>query len=59
MADALYILYTLDNDTHDPQVVNTITGQFDGAIELRETDTGELEFRVRGFGRRPTPWDRL
>ena len=49
-------VYTLDDDSHDPQVVNTITGQFDGVIELRETD-GDLQFRVRGFGRRPTAWD--
>jgi KaiC/GvpD/RAD55 family RecA-like ATPase len=49
-------IYTLDNDSHDPQEVNTITGQFDGIIELRETDAGDLQFRIRGFGRRPTPW---
>lgn len=51
-------IYTLDSDSHDPQVVNTITGQFDGMIELRETDAGEIEFRLRGFGR-PTAWERL
>jgi KaiC/GvpD/RAD55 family RecA-like ATPase len=50
-------IYTLDDDSHDPQVVNTITGQFDGVIQLRETDTDGLEFRVRGFGRRPTEWN--
>jgi KaiC/GvpD/RAD55 family RecA-like ATPase len=52
-------IYTLDNDSHDPQVVNTISGQFDGVVELRETDAGDLEFRVRGFGQRPTQWDSL
>jgi KaiC/GvpD/RAD55 family RecA-like ATPase len=52
-------IYTLSNDSHDPQIVNTITAQFDGVIELRDTDSGELEFRVRGFGRRPTAWDTL
>jgi KaiC/GvpD/RAD55 family RecA-like ATPase len=50
-------IYTLDSDSHDQQVVNTITGQFDGVIKLRESDTGEIEFQVRGFGRRPTPWE--
>lgn len=49
-------IYTLDDDSHDPRVVNTITGQFDGVIELREVDDG-LQFRVRGFGRRPTEWN--
>ena len=49
-------IYTLNNDSHDPQVVNTISGQFDGIIELRETERGERECRVRGFGRSPTPW---
>lgn len=52
-------IYTLDSDSHDQQVVNTITGQFDGVIETREADSGELEFRVRGFGRRPTAWDQF
>ncbi|AHG04536.1 hypothetical protein HALDL1_13785 [Halobacterium sp. DL1] len=50
-------IYTLSNDSHDQQVVNTITGQFDGVIELRDTDSGEMEFRVRGLGRRPTAWE--
>lgn len=52
-------IYTLDGDSHDQQVVNTIRGQFDGVIELREADDGALEGRVRGFGRRPTSWTEL
>jgi KaiC/GvpD/RAD55 family RecA-like ATPase len=48
-------IYTLDDDSHEPQVVNTITGQFDGVIELRDHG-GDRQFRVRGFGRRPTDW---
>lgn len=52
-------IYTLDDDTHDQQDINTITGQFDGIIQLRETADGELQFRVRGFGERPTPWAKL
>jgi len=52
-------IYTLDNDSHDQQVVNTITGQFDGVIELREADSDGMEFRVRGFGRRTTAWKPL
>lgn len=52
-------IYTLDSDSHDTQTVNTISGVFDGVVALRETDAGDLEFRVRGFGRRPTPWKPL
>lgn len=52
-------IYTLDNDSHEPQVVNKITGQFDGVIQLRETETDDLEFRLRGFNRRPTAWKQL
>lgn len=51
-------IYTLDNDSHDPQVVNTIMGQFDGVIELRDAEAGR-EFRVRGFGKGPTAWEPL
>jgi len=49
-------VYTLDDDAHSPQAVNTITGQFDGLVTLRETDDGAIEFRVRGLERRPTRW---
>lgn len=52
-------IYTLNDDTHDAQTVNTITGQFDGLIKLRETDAGDVEFRLRGFGQRPTAWQPL
>jgi len=52
-------IYTLDSDSHDQQEINTITGQFDGLIELREDEAGVVEFRVRGFGRRSTPWKPL
>ena len=49
-------IYTLNDDTHEPRVVNTIRGQFDGVIELRETESGDRECRVRGFGAKPTAW---
>jgi len=51
-------VYTLDSDSHDQQDINTITGQFDGLIELRDGEGGQ-EFRVRGFGRQPTAWASL
>ncbi|MFW6435024.1 MAG: RAD55 family ATPase [Halovenus sp.] len=52
-------IYTLNDDSHDPQTLNTITGQFDGVIQLRESETGEMECRLRGFGKRPTAWKPL
>ncbi|MFC7231388.1 hypothetical protein ACFQMM_08190 [Saliphagus sp. GCM10025308] len=52
-------IYTLNDDTHDAQVINTVRGQFDGVIELRETDAGDWECRVRGFGRKSTGWTAL
>ena len=52
-------IYTLNDDTHSPQEINTITSQFDGLLQLRETDAGEIECRLRGFGRRPTAWEPL
>lgn len=52
-------IYTLNDDTHEPHVVNTILGQFDGVIELRETEAGDRECRVRGFGAKSTAWTPL
>jgi KaiC/GvpD/RAD55 family RecA-like ATPase len=49
-------IYTLNTDSHDSHVVNTMIGLFDGVIEIRESDAGEFECRVRGFGGKPTPW---
>lgn len=51
-------IYTL-NSTHDPEVVNTIAEQFDGLIELQETDAGDVEFRIRGFGRGSSAWSSI
>lgn len=33
-------VFTLYDDTHDARTVNTIRGQFDGVLELRERDDG-------------------
>jgi KaiC/GvpD/RAD55 family RecA-like ATPase len=49
-------VFTIDNAAHDPQTVNTITGEFDGMIELRENDAGEREIRVRGFPDADRTW---
>ena len=52
-------VFTLDNASHDPQTVNTITGEFDGLVELRTPDDGGREVRLRGFGGSNTGWQPL
>lgn len=49
-------IFTIDNAAHDTQTINTITGQFDGVIELRETDAGERKVRIRGLPDAPSGW---
>lgn len=49
-------VFTVDSAAHDSQTINTITGEFDGVIELRETDAGERELRIQGFSGVPTTW---
>jgi len=52
-------VFTLDDDSHDQQTVNTMTGEFDGVVQLREADDGSVQYRVRGFGRSPSKWSAL
>jgi len=54
-----FAVFTLDDDSHDQQTVNTLTGEFDGVVQLRETEEGAVEYRVRGFGRSPSRWTPL
>lgn len=49
-------IFTVDNASHDPQTINTITSEFDAVIELRETDAGDRELRIRGLSDVPTTW---
>jgi hypothetical protein len=49
-------VYTITDDAHDAQTLNTILGQFDAVIRLRENDAGEREAQVRGDGVSPTAW---
>lgn len=49
-------LFSIDPDSHDPQVVNTLSQLFDGIIEIRLTDDGDREARVRGLESSPTDW---
>lgn len=50
-------VFTLDNVAHDPQTVNTITGEFDVVIELSETEGGDREIRVRGLPDTSRAWE--
>lgn len=49
-------LFAIDPDSHDEQVVNTISQLFDGMIQVRVTDEGVREARVRGVTPTPTKW---
>lgn len=49
-------LFSIDPDSHDPQVVNTLSQLFDGIIEIRLTEEGDREARVRGLDNSPSPW---
>lgn len=46
----------MDNAAHDPQTRTTSTSEFDGVIELRETDDGERKLRVKGFPSASRTW---
>lgn len=52
-------IFTVDNAAHDSQTINTVMNEFDGILELRETETGEREFRVRGLADTPNTWEPL
>ncbi|AGN00676.1 hypothetical protein L593_03625 [Salinarchaeum sp. Harcht-Bsk1] len=47
---------TFTGEAHDAQARNTILGQFDAVIRLRETDAGDREVQIRGDGVAPTGW---
>jgi hypothetical protein len=46
----------VDPESHDDQTINTISQLFDGVMEVRVTDGGAREVRVRGVTSTPTPW---
>ncbi|MBX0325626.1 hypothetical protein EGH21_21630 [Halomicroarcula sp. F13] len=52
-------IFTIDNVSHDPQTINTVMNEFDGMIELRETETGERKVRIRGIPDAPSGWQPL
>jgi len=40
-------IFTVDSTTHGPQEMSTVMSEFDRVLELRETDTGDREIRVK------------
>lgn len=52
-------LFAIDPDSHEEQVVNTVSQLFDGMLQIRVPDSGGREVRARGFTDSPTNWARL
>lgn len=49
-------VFTIDNTIHEPQVITTLTSEFDGVIKLRQVDTGEREMRIQGLAGVSDTW---
>jgi len=49
-------VFSVDPESHDDKTINTISQLFDGVIDLRLTDDGDREVRVRGVTDTPTEW---
>lgn len=49
-------IFTIDNGSHDQQTINTITKEFDAVVELRESEAGGHELRIRGMNDVPHEW---
>lgn len=49
-------VFTVDNAAHDQQTISTITNEFNGVIELRETESGAREMRILGMADASRTW---
>ena len=49
-------VFSVDPESHDEQTINTISQLFDGVVDVRLTDAGDREVRVRGVTDGPTKW---
>ena len=49
-------VFSVDPESHDDQTINTISQLFDGVVDVRLTDDGDREVRVRGVTDTPTEW---
>jgi KaiC/GvpD/RAD55 family RecA-like ATPase len=52
-------VFSIDPESHDDQTINTLSQLFDGVVELRVTDDGQRQVRVRGVTDTPTDWAEL
>jgi len=52
-------LFAIDPDSHEEQVLNTVSQLFDGMLQIRLPETGGREVRARGFTDSPTDWHPL
>lgn len=49
-------LFAIDPDSHEEQVVNTLSQLFDGMVQIRLPESGGREVRARGLTDSPTDW---
>jgi KaiC/GvpD/RAD55 family RecA-like ATPase len=49
-------VFAIDPTAHDAKTVNTLNQAADAKIEVRETEDGEDELRVRGLSGQPDGW---
>lgn len=49
-------VFSIDPESHDEQTINTLRQLFDGVVEVRLTEGGDREVRIRGVTGSPTDW---
>ena len=49
-------IFTIDDASHDSETVNTLVGEFDVVADIRETESGGREIRVRGVPEATRRW---
>lgn len=49
-------MFAIDPTTHDTKTVNTLSQAADGRIDVRKSDDGDGELRVRGLSGQPEGW---
>jgi KaiC/GvpD/RAD55 family RecA-like ATPase len=55
-ASGYFGAFALDPSMHEERLVNVMASVFDGMIELRESESGSREVRVRGIDGVPAEW---
>lgn len=49
-------VFTVDSTAHDQEAIDTTTSVFDGLIEIRESESGQREMRIKGMANVPRTW---